>query len=108
MNIISLTFSNSLDNHKNIFVKLQSLVDNVNKKIDLIIFPEKWLGFKFFNLEFLKAFKKYAQMLKTFLVIPLYIEENEKKYNRLFVISPLGEIVFTYNKCSIYYKELNV
>ena len=27
---------------------------------------------------------------------------------RLFVISPLGEIVFTYNKCSIYYKELNV
>ena len=33
MNIISLTFSNSLDNHKNIFVKLQPLVNNINKKI---------------------------------------------------------------------------
>ena len=109
MNVLSLSFDRTDEiDIEETFKKINERVLEEKKDIDLIVFPEYWIGNEVYNKEFIDKMCNHSKILKIYLAFPIYIKDNDKTYNRLHVVSPEGKVVFTYNKINLYYKEKNI
>ena len=109
MNILSLSF-NRIDNIilPDLIKRIKKIILNEKNNIDIVVFPEYWNQTKTCDKYFLEKLMNDAIFLKIFLAIPIYFKDNGKIYNRFFVISPEGKIVYFYDKINLYYKEKNI